>query len=200
MTTSLDLPAIYQFPPLFTRQPNQSIRNKQIETWINIILTNCERRKIWTITKQGNMKIIDPETQQVTTINIFHNTSIDRFCSPIFINEIWQAMQKQGQLLNRDGKDVNMLINDDGHGDEEFFILWKSLELWANDILDWFERTTQLNKVVTFYEIVSSEDNVNESFYSMPESLLYQILKILIKRGRATMLKEDSKYVAIKVI
>ncbi len=163
MTVHLELPAIYQFPPLFTRQPNKSIRNKQIETWINIILTNCEQCKIWTITKQGDMKIIDPDTQQVTTFNIFHNTEIDRSCSPIFINEIWQMMQKQGQLLNRDGKDLKISTDSDElQTDEEFYILWKSLELWANEILDWFERTTQLNKVVTFYEIVSSEDNFNE--------------------------------------
>lgn len=202
------LPPIYQFPPLFTRQPNKSIRNKQIATWIDIILTNCERCRIWVTNKNGDMKLTNKDTGLIETVNIFQNSEINRSCSQIFINEIWATMQRQNQILNKDGKPPifinsnsnNTTENDENFNDDEFFILWKSLDQWANEILDWFERTTQLNKVVTFYEIVSNEDNSNESFYSMPESLLFLILKILVKRGRATMLKDDSRYVAIKVV
>lgn len=202
------LPPIYHFPPLFTRQPNKSIRNKQIATWIDIILTNCERCRIWVTNKNGDMKLTNKDTGLIETVNIFQNSEINRSCSQIFINEIWVTMQRQNQILNKDGKPPifinsnsnNTTENDENFNDDEFFILWKSLDQWANEILDWFERTTQLNKVVTFYEIVSNEDNSNESFYSMPESLLFLILKILVKRGRATMLKDDSKYVAIKVV
>lgn len=204
--SQLDFPPIYQFPPLFTRQPNKTIRNKQIETWINIILTNCERCKIWVMNKNGDMKLTNKDTESVETINIFRNAKINRSCSQIFINEILLTMKRQNQILNKDGKTpviVNTNTapeNDETFYDDDFFILWKSLDQWANEILDWFERTTQLNKVVTFYEIVSNEENSDESFYLMPESLLYQVLKILVKRGRATMLKDDSKYVAIKVV
>lgn len=204
--SQLDFPPIYQFPPLFTRQPNKTIRNKQIETWINIILTNCERCKIWVMNKNGDMKLTNKDTESVETINIFQNAKINRSCSQIFINEILLTMKRQNQILNKDGKTpviVNTNTapeNDETFYDDDFFILWKSLDQWANEILDWFERTTQLNKVVTFYEIVSNEENSDESFYLMPESLLYQVLKILVKRGRATMLKDDSKYVAIKVV
>lgn len=206
--SQLDFPPIYQFPPLFTRQPNKTIRNKQIETWINIIVTNCERCKIWVMNKNGDMKLTNKDTGLIETVNIFQNSEINRSCSQIFINEIWVTMQRQNQILNKDGKPPifinsnsnNTTENDENFNDDEFFILWKSLDQWANEILDWFERTTQLNKVVTFYEIVSNEENSDESFYLMPESLLYQVLKILVKRGRATMLKDDSKYVAIKVV
>ncbi|KAK5781476.1 ESCRT-II subunit protein VPS25 PWA37_003628 [Arxiozyma heterogenica] len=205
-SSQLDLPPIYQFPPLFTRQPNKTIRNKQIETWINIILTNCERCKIWVMSKNGDMKLINKDTELIETINIFQNSKINRSCSQIFVNEILLTMKRQNQILNKDGKPPTILNtnttveNDDTVYDDDFFIMWKSLDQWANEILYWFERTTQLNKVVTFYEIVSNEENSEESFYSMPESLLYQVLKILVKRGRATMLKDDSKYVAIKVV
>lgn len=204
--SQLDFPPIYQFPPLFTRQPNKTIRNKQIETWINIIVTNCERCKIWVMNKNGDMKLTNKDTESVETINIFRNAKINRSCSQIFINEILLTMKRQNQILNKDGKTpviVNTNTapeNDETFYDDDFFILWKSLDQWASEILDWFERTTQLNKVVTFYEIVSNEENSDESFYLMPESLLYQVLKILVKRGRATMLKDDSKYVAIKVV
>lgn len=204
--SQLDFPPIYQFPPLFTRQPNKTIRNKQIETWINIIVTNCERCKIWVMNKNGDMKLTNKDTESVETINIFQNAKINRSCSQIFINEILLTMKRQNQILNKDGKTpviVNTNTapeNDETFYDDDFFILWKSLDQWASEILDWFERTTQLNKVVTFYEIVSNEENSDESFYLMPESLLYQVLKILVKRGRATMLKDDSKYVAIKVV
>lgn len=156
--------------------------------------------------KNGDMKLTNKDTESVETINIFQNAKINRSCSQIFINEILLTMKRQNQILNKDGKTpviVNTNTapeNDETFYDDDFFILWKSLDQWANEILDWFERTTQLNKVVTFYEIVSNEENSDESFYLMPESLLYQVLKILVKRGRATMLKDDSKYVAIKVV
>ena len=63
--SQLDFPPIYQFPPLFTRQPNKTIRNKQIETWINIIVTNCERCKIWVMNKNGDMKLTNKDTESV---------------------------------------------------------------------------------------------------------------------------------------
>lgn len=203
-----EFPPLYQFPPLFTRQPNKSIRIKQIETWINIIITNATKFKIWTINKQGTFKLhdINDNTDISKEHNFFNNETIDRSCSPLFINEIWQTMQRQGQLINKNGTKTPIIIDEDNEtnsaskSEVEFYILWKSLDLWANEILEWFESTNQVNKVITFYEIVAGEDSINESFYSMPEPLLFQILNILVKRGRATMLKEDSKYVAIKVI
>lgn len=178
----MSLPAIYSFPPLYTRQPNDIIRNKQIDSWINIILQFSKFEKIWELDSNGKFLTND--------ITLFQNDKINRSVTITFIKEILNKM-----------KSDNYLINNNNNSNNTFFILWKNLDSWASLILEWFETTNKLNQVVTFYEIVSGDESINWEFHNMPINLISKILQILVKRGRATILKDEyNKDIAIKVV
>lgn len=178
----MSLPAIYSFPPLYTRQPNAIIRNKQIDSWINILLQYSKIEKIWELDSNG---IFLPNE-----ISLFENNSINRSVNNSFIKEILNRMKSDHQIIYNNNNDTNT-----------FFILWKNLDSWASLILEWFETTNKLNQVVTFYEISSGDESINWEFHTMPSYLISKILQILVKRGRATILKDEyNKDIAIKVV
>lgn len=195
--SQLQLPPIYNFPPLYTRQPNTSIRERQLETWSNIILENANLLHIWQINKSGSLK--HDLQMSNNSINLFINNHINRRVPQDFINDILYHMYKNNQLLpvvstlpkNLTHSNNNILINKkifDNLDSIEFFILWISLDSWSNIFLKWFDANGQFNKIITFYELTNNYPN--EKFYLMPEELLYNILKILVKSGKATMLKD----------
>ncbi|CAB4255628.1 similar to Saccharomyces cerevisiae YJR102C VPS25 Component of the ESCRT-II complex, which is involved in ubiquitin-dependent sorting of proteins into the endosome [Maudiozyma barnettii] len=178
----MEFPPIYSFPPLYTRQPNAVIRNKQIDSWIDIILSISKQQSLWEIDSQGNF------IQQ--SISLFENKDIDRTVSPLFIKEILQRMVKTQKLVARDDM-----------SDSTYCILWKNLDSWASLMLEWFETTNKLNQVVTIYELTSGDESIGWEFHSMPDPLVSKCLNLLVKRGRATMLKDEyNKYIAIKVV
>ncbi|SMN21033.1 similar to Saccharomyces cerevisiae YJR102C VPS25 Component of the ESCRT-II complex, which is involved in ubiquitin-dependent sorting of proteins into the endosome [Maudiozyma saulgeensis] len=179
----MNFPPIYSFPPLYTRQPNAVIRNKQIDSWIDIILSISKQQSLWEIDSQG--KFIQSD------INIFDNKNIDRIVSPLFIKEILQNMIKNQKLISKD----------DVGNSSSYFILWKNLDSWASLMLEWFETTNKLNQVVTIYELTSGDESIDWEFHSMPDSLVSKCLRLLVKRGRATILKDEfNKDIAIKVV
>lgn len=177
----MSLPAIYSFPPLYTRQPNDIIRNKQIDSWINILLQFAKIEKIWELDSNG--RFLPDE------VNLFENNKINRSVTTTFIKEILNRMKSDQLIINNNDNTTT------------FFILWKNLDSWASLILEWFETTNKLNQVVTFYEIVSGDESINWEFHTMPILLISKILQILVKRGRATILKDEyNKDIAIKVV
>lgn len=208
----LQLPPIHDFPPLYTRQPNTSIRERQLETWSNIILENANLLNVWSINKSGSFKIINSDKHisndrnVVHEINLFINNQIDRSVPQDFINDILYQMYKNNQLLpirstlppnvisngyNTNSSNTNTLLNRkifDNLESIEFFILWNSLDSWSNILFNWFDENGQFNKIITFYELINNYPN--EKFHSMPEELLFNSLKVLVKSGKATMLKD----------
>jgi ESCRT-II complex subunit VPS25 len=39
-------PAIYSFPPFFTLQPNSQTKEKQLASWLELVLAYCKTRKL----------------------------------------------------------------------------------------------------------------------------------------------------------
>ncbi|CCK69882.1 ESCRT-II subunit protein VPS25 KNAG_0D01300 [Huiozyma naganishii CBS 8797] len=188
----MEFPPIHSFPPLYTRQPNKLVRNKQLETWAGIILDNAKKLHRWEIDKTGRFERGGP--------SIFTSESIGRAVPQLFINEIWRHMQRNNQIILRD-ESLQWGVLDDADADASFYVLWRPLDAWTSLILEWFDTANQMGKVVTFYELAQGDESLDCEFHGIPEPLLLRILKPLVKRGRATMLKGDNdQYVAIKVV
>ncbi|MBN2156532.1 MAG: hypothetical protein JW776_10860 [Candidatus Lokiarchaeota archaeon] len=77
---------------------------------------------------------------------------------------------------------------------EKLRIYWKSLEFWADSIVDWA-------KNVAFTEPIFIEDirEANQEFSNLPEEDINRIFNIIAKQGLADKVKIDNKY-AIKII
>lgn len=183
----MEFPPIYSFPPLYTRQPNAIIRNKQIDSWIDIIISISKQNVFWEIDQSGKF--------QSSETSIFNNSNINRVVPPLFIKEIFTRMISNNQLIsttNTKTKDVDTT---------SYFILWKNLDSWASLLLEWFETTNKLNQVITIYELTNGDESIDWEFHSMPNELIIKCLLVLVKRGRATMLQDEyNKNIAIKVV
>ncbi|AMD20433.1 HDL311Wp [Eremothecium sinecaudum] len=173
-------PAIYDFPPLYTRQPNSLIREQQLDTWVDVLLQYAKANRIWLMASDGHP--LDPRGEQ----SIFVNFKLDRQVQGPFTQEIWSHALRKGVVL----KDAN----------DSYFILWKSLESWSSLMLQWFETCGKLNQVVTIYEIVSGDDSSTWEFHGMNERVCELALGKLVERGRATLIRKDAKVVAVKIV
>lgn len=171
------MPSIYQFPPLYTRQPNLLIRQKQLETWVDIIAEYCKENKQWIVSREGDVG---------DSANIFRNTEINRSVPQLFVNEIWSEMVSKGKAIAHE---------------TSYYVLWRDMDSWSSLILQWFETVGKLNQVVTLYELVESDETLEWEFHGMPEPLLQKCLKPLCVRNRATLMKDENGVpVAIKVV
>lgn len=184
---NLELPNIYKFPPLYTPQSNKLIRKQQLQSWQTIIHQTCSQLSKWCIPKNG--KIYDLETNNLI-LSIFENTEIDRVCNVEFQEEIWSYMLQNGSALKLNESDDACTMA----------IFWESLDSWSSTILEWCEYAGKLNQVLTLYEIFESDDNRHCKFFGMPTSFSQLVLQRLVDRGRATLLKDQSKLVGVKIV
>lgn len=187
LSMTLETPQIYKFPPLYTPQSNKLIRKQQLQSWQSIILQSCAQLSKWCINRSG--KIYDTETGQLI-FSIFENTEINRSCNLEFQQEIWSFMIQNGSALPlKDSEDSNMMA-----------IFWESLDSWSSLILEWCESSGKLNQVITIYEICESDENRSCKFYGMPSSFCQLVLQRLVDRGRATLLKDQGRFVGVKIV
>lgn len=193
----MQYPPIYSFPPLYTRQPNQITRNKQIDTWSQLIITTAQSLSAWEIDQTGRFKVSNDKDKK----SIFNNEDINRSVSQVFIDEILSSMLSKAQLLVKDDpKRKIKVVSSNGNTELEFFVLWKSLDAWGSMLLEWFEMCGKLSQVVTLYELGDGDESVGWEFHGMPSGLLVECLKVLVRRGRATLIKDEDKYIAVKVV
>lgn len=187
----MTVPPIYAFPPLYTRQPNAIIRNKQIDSWEEILLTTARENGLWEIDTEG--KFTSQTTQELPPHlqgSIFSNESIGRTVPPLFIKEILSHMLTKGSLV-QGGSDTT----------SAYLVLWKNMDSWASLMLEWCETTNKLGQVVTLYELTNGDESIGWDFHGMPQGLAARCLRLLVKRGRATMLQDEyDRDIAVKVI
>lgn len=176
----LELPPIYNFPPLFTPQPNVLIRKQQLDTWTELIVQYCQNNKLWLMSHDGQLKLSDKKQ------SLFNNQHINRSVNSLFIDEIWSVMLKNNKAIKYD--------------ETKYFILWKSLESWASLILEWCEIHGKLNQVITIYELIEGDESHTWEFYGMNEVFCEIVLNNLVERGRASILKDKDRVMGVKIV
>ncbi|KCV71207.1 hypothetical protein H696_02158 [Fonticula alba] len=93
---SADFPAIYNFPPFFTLQPNQDTRSRQLDTWTQLILSH-------TAPASGTVGSLK---QRLATADLFNardvpfvNSNIGRKISPELGRAILDHMLERGNAI-----------------------------------------------------------------------------------------------------
>ncbi|QLG71461.1 hypothetical protein HG535_0B05030 [Zygotorulaspora mrakii] len=198
MSSSATLPAIYSFPPFFTRQPNALIRKQQITSWIEVILQYCKLKKCWSMTVEGSPVEGNPNDSNINPLtggtdnSIFTNSEIQRSVPQVFVEEIWCQMCEENKAVGAD----------QGPKDSSrYYILWRNFDSWASLVLQWFEDAGKLNQVVTIYELTQGDETMTWEFHGMPEQLMAYCLKPLEQRNRATLINDErGKPIAVKVV
>jgi ESCRT-II complex subunit VPS25 len=179
-----EFPKIHSFPPLYTKQPNVTVLNNQLESWMNIILSYCQYYQITSLLLNGQIKYCQDESVDVSKLpELFNNKSINRSINDDFKLEILQYMIKKNKAGFINPKQKNLGI----------FIYYKSLNEWSDLLYSYIDSTGQLNTILTIYELTKSEMNLPKDLYNLDELLLVKIIKdVLMKSGKAQIIMDDN--------
>ncbi|KAJ8602381.1 hypothetical protein CTAYLR_004231 [Chrysophaeum taylorii] len=125
MSGSWGLDEWHRFPPLFTLQPVESIRQHQLAVWVDIVLAWAAEHNQWTIS--------------LNECAVFENGDIGRRLSK-------QGIEAVGAALVADGRAERT-----GAGQLELFSE-RPADL-ANRLYEWVERSGMLGGVYTIFEL-----------------------------------------------
>lgn len=180
-----EFPNIHSFPPLFTKQPNETILQNQLDAWCGIVLSYCEYYKITSVTLTGT--IIYSQIDDLNSLElppIFENKTIDRLVNDEFKLDIFKHLihkLNKGEYINNRQPELGI------------FVYWKSLVEWGTLIHDFVENSGQLGTILTVYELTKLEDSgLPLELRNLDYNLLVKVLKnVLIKQGKAQILMSE---------
>ncbi|ODV61843.1 ESCRT-II subunit protein VPS25 [Ascoidea rubescens DSM 1968] len=206
MSASFNFPSIYNFPPFFTRQPNNQVLNSQLANWSNLIINYCEFHRIWVINNAGNIKSSSGSFDD----ELFHNHKINRKLNNEMFVEIFNYMLQNNliEIFNNDIlnnfniANTNMNVNKSKNSSKvNYIVYWKKPEEWAQLILDWVEKNGKSNSILTLYELTQNLSIKKEPFYGLHPFILLKSLKILSSDNRAKLMKDDNgQVVGVKIV
>ncbi|GAA5887469.1 hypothetical protein JCM5296_002583 [Sporobolomyces johnsonii] len=166
-------PSVYSFPPFFTSQPNPATWQHQVQQWSRLVLAWSRFHKHWRIDLSDQTCLEPP----------FHNLAIRRHLQLPTLRAIVDHLTLSG-AAEYDPKPSK------SRPATSAWIYWKRPEEWATLIYDWIKETGQTNSIMTFYELTEGGDLVHTTeFYRMPEPILRKALDVLIRQGKAQVLK-----------
>jgi ESCRT-II complex subunit VPS25 len=122
-------PAFHSFAPLYTRQPVEATRAKQVQLWCDLIRAYCRARRIFWL-----------DIASANATFLFRNDAINRRLSSEDIQFFL------GHLVDR------------GEGEwdssrSHCLVFWRRPSEWGELIFDWVQATAQGGQVLTVHEI-----------------------------------------------
>ncbi|ODV78681.1 winged helix DNA-binding domain-containing protein [Suhomyces tanzawaensis NRRL Y-17324] len=195
MSTAFSFPKIHSFPPLYTKQPNATIAQHQLESWTQIVLEYCAHYKITSLSLAGVPRYSQDQSLDLDTLPpIFDNKEIERTVNEEFkttiINHLIHKLHKADYI---NPKNPSLGI----------FIYWRSLTEWSDLLYSYVDKSGQLGTILTIYELTKLEDaGIPDNLKYLDEELLIKVLKeVLIKKGKAQILmNEDGEIGGVKIV
>lgn len=165
-------PSLYEFPPFFTRQPNVETWKSQQSHWVSLILRYCQYKRIFRFYV----------SKELLEMELFSNNKIHRQVKMDMLKEIldFMANKHDGEWLDSGKKEV-------------FLIYWKTLDEWADIMINWVEETGQRNSVLTYYELVEGNTLINTELYKIDPIILKKAINILVKKDMAQVLRSTNE-------
>ncbi len=180
MTTLFAFPKIHDFPPFFTRQPNESTWQSQRSGWIALILSYCRHHRIYRLDLGADLLAND----------LFTNPTLHRSLKIETLREILDALAKEGsgEWITVKGKKQGACL-----------IYWRRPEEWATSLTRYIEETGQNTSVLTLHELTHSSTSAAVStglggsdqgeFEGMDGAMMRKVIEVLVKKGSCGLMK-----------
>lgn len=163
--TSVKPPAIYSFPPFFTRQRNEALEKQRKEDWVGWIVTWAKARRMTEL-------LVERELGG----ELFCNKTIGRGLSRDDAVDVLEYMRERGN-----GEWLTA-------GKDKFLVLYRSYAEWAKLVFDWVDSTGQMGSVFTVYELLESDATAKEEFHGIEQPLMIKVLTYMQDQlGTATL-------------
>ncbi|WWD21661.1 hypothetical protein CI109_106147 [Kwoniella shandongensis] len=165
-STGFEFPAIWNFPPFFTLQPNPSTLSHQLELWRNLVLSWARHDRVFEVNTEGDVG------------DVFNNKTIKRRLLPPSLKRLMLEMVKNGEAAPDPPKQ-----------DTRYLLYWRKPDEWGDLIYTWVTDNGLNASIMTFYEITDGDLSHTTEFYELPTPLLRKALESLVKRGKAQLLE-----------
>lgn len=219
MTSSIQpypFPKQYNFPPMFTIQPNEATRHAQLCKWSEIVVGYCAHHRLWKLSLSEAVVERPAGTYPSPPVagadasvpavppprDLFHNQRLDRRLNLEAARQVLAFMTKEGRAQPyNDSAERSMLASlglgggsssstVDGGGQDTWWIWWRPIQEWANLLDKYIDKTGQRGSVLTVWEISSGEAARGTEFWEMDLEVLRKVLALLVKRGKAQIFGE----------
>jgi len=163
----MDWPWQYSFPPFFTLQPHGPTREKQLQAWKYLVISYCQVNTLSTL-----------DLAEAGDMPLFHNSDIHRRLSQQEIREIFDELEKSGNLEWTD------------KAKNRAFVFWKSPIQLGADIYKWVSSTGQTGTVLTVAEILEEGEN-GASWRGVSTEVVIKALQALQKERKAELFDDN---------
>lgn len=185
MTTAFEFPKIHTFIPFYTKQPNATVLNNQLDSWCEILLNYCQHYKITSMSpltgKIIHSQLEDDDIKDIPPL--FENKEIKRVANDEFKTLIFKHLiliQNKAELKNPKSPESGV------------FVYWRSLAEWAQVVYSFAQKTGQLGSVLTLYELTKLTDSgLTDDIRNLEYDVLVKALKLLVKQGKAQILMAE---------
>ncbi|KAJ1834318.1 hypothetical protein LPJ63_002050 [Coemansia sp. RSA 2711] len=160
------LPEIHNFPPFFTRQPNEDSWAEQRRLWCDLILAYYRHHR------QYQLSLAEAVTEPP-----FSNRQIHRSLRVDTLREIVDELVRQGHAVWSGPKGAK----------DTCLIYWRKPEVWASMIHQWASDRGLCNTVLTLYELANGDDTAGQEFHNLDPATLRRSLEVLQSQGKAQL-------------
>ncbi|KMZ62060.1 putative Vacuolar protein sorting protein [Zostera marina] len=167
------LPDFFNYPPYFTLQPVRETKEKQILMWKELILKYCKSQKIFIIGLEEEFPLFSNQKIQRS----LNNEAREAFLSAL-------VSEGRAEWIDR--------------GHKRCLILWRSIQEWANYILDFVRENGLETDVMTIEDIRCGIETRGSDLERIDRGVLMQALKILEQKGKAAIIESSSADTGVK--
>lgn len=169
-------PKIHSFPPFYTKQRNATILETQLAEWCQLILQYCQYHRIY------RLGVSDGAGS-----GLFANEAIDRRCLAEFRRDILN------HLVHKLGRAAYVLPKTPDY----VVVYWCTLQEWAAKLQAHVDGSGQAGSVLTVYELTQLDESPPD-FRGMDPDMFARVVDVLVKQGRAQIIKDGGVVDAVK--
>ena len=163
----MELNEFHDFPPMYTIQPAEITREKQLRLWSELILKYYSSK--------GESVMIPGSFEHFT------NPKIDRSLSEDGRLLVCDFMVNHGNAEWIDIKQKSRLR-----------LIFKSVEVLASEIFKYADEIGLKNQVLTMYELHSGDEHTNTSFVGTDPILIERALVKLEQEGKCKIFSDEN--------
>ncbi|KAH0610842.1 uncharacterized protein H6S33_011269 [Morchella sextelata] len=192
-TTPLSIyPDHYDFPPFFTRYPNETTWTAQRTIWASFILDYCRHHRLWRLHVSDALEtdlFWNKKLSRTPLPSLLPSPSLSPADKPANAGETGRLSPKDAAAILEWMAGEGMIAWDGAAA----VVYWRSAEEWAEAIYQWIDATGQKGSVLTLYEISEGDLTVSQEFHGIDPLILRKALDVLVKRGSAQVFGSEDE-------
>lgn len=167
-----EFPRYYDFPPMYTLQPNANTRAAQLDKWSSLLQSYCAHHKLYRLSIPTAASSAISSSGDSTSV--FTNSKLSYTLKPDAAKAVVEHMRAEGRA-----EWISPTAQDGA------YIYWRTPNEWASLIEAWLEDTGQRAGVLTLFELREGDVTRGSDIHGMDEGVLRAALDVLVKKGKA---------------